>query len=159
MLWTVRELASTQRESVVVELTVEITNIQQASGLETVGQRVDNAVVVCRKHHLSELFNISSACCGALLTRDHRQAVAHSDQVRTIGGRTTSRLGVQLLLGKTERAGILAKHGNILPTQTLKTLTSNIAKRGGEIDEVDVVEELVHGNVGRHGLDVVSSRS
>lgn len=56
MLWTVRELASTQTEPVVVELTVEIANTQQASGLETVGQRVNNAVVVCRKHYQSELF-------------------------------------------------------------------------------------------------------
>lgn len=71
-------------------LTVEIANTQQASGLEAVGQRVDNTVVVCRKHHQSELFASAVSLVKSLLTRDHRQAVAHGDQVRTIGGRTIS---------------------------------------------------------------------
>ena len=66
-------------------------------------------------------------------------------------------LGVNLPLGKTERASILAQNSDILPAKAFEALTSNITERGGEIDEVDLIEELVDGEESGHGLDVVSA--
>jgi hypothetical protein len=61
-----------------------------------------------------------------------------------------------MTLGETERPGILADDGHILPSETLKPLASNVAERGREINQVDLIEELVHWDESRHGFNVVS---
>lgn len=137
--------------------TVEIANTQQTGSLEAGGQRVDNAVVIWQRKCQWSCPGVSHFSQPFQLTGNHRQAVAHGDQVRTIGCRAISRLGVNLLLGETERAGILAQNGNILPSQTLKALTGNITERGREIDEVNLIEEPFHWEKSGHGLNVVSA--
>jgi hypothetical protein len=60
-----------------------------------------------------------------------------------------------LTLGKTEGPGILADNGDILPSKACEALASNFAEGRGEINQVNLIEELVDGDEGGHGFDVV----
>lgn len=61
-----------------------------------------------------------------------------------------------MALGETEGPGILADNAHVPPSKTFKALAGNFAEGGREINQVDLIEELVHWDESRHGLNVVS---
>ncbi len=61
------------------------------------------------------------------------------------------------VFSQAESPGILADHRDILPSEAVKALASYFAKRGREIDKVNIREEIWHVQICLHCLDVVSS--
>lgn len=69
--------------------------------------------------------------------------------------------GALLLLRKVfsqaESPGILTDHRDILPSEAVKALACYFAKRGREIDKVNVREEVWDVQICLHCLNVISS--
>ena len=80
------------------------------------------------------------------LTWDHGQGIAHGDEV-----------GLCVLARNTELARILAEDRDVLPSETGKALSGDLAERRRQVDEVDMLEILLDVDESRHRLDVVPS--
>lgn len=94
-----------------------------------------------------------------LLTRDHRQAVAHGDRIGAcaIGADLGSR--VQVLFREAERPNILTENRDIFPSESFEPLTGDVAEGRRKINQVDAREERLDWYEGIHSLDIVSGLS
>lgn len=92
-----------------------------------------------------------------MLTWDHRQAVAHSNDIGTRGrcARLGSRVDI-FSFRETERPHILTGNRNVFPPQSFEPLTGDVAEGRRKINQVDVFEERLDGQESSHGFDVVS---
>ena len=92
-----------------------------------------------------------------MLTWDHRQAVAHSNDIGTRGrcARLGSRVDI-FSFRETERPHILTGNRNVFPPQSFEPLTGDITEGRRKINQVDVFEERLDGQESSHGFDVVS---
>lgn len=143
-------------------LDVEVDNAVDAVRREEGSNRVDDRVVV----GLSPVSKWPQF--SMVVSYNHGEAVRHGDEVSATMLRTLlfevaqSRRAQQVLLGrhsifiilKSELAGVLAYNGDIVPAKALKTLASNLTKRGREVDEVDTGEKLGDVDVLAHGFNV-----
>lgn len=92
-----------------------------------------------------------------VLTWDHGQAVTHGSHIGTRS--SCAELGPRVDvfdLRKTEGPHILTDNRDVFPSESLETLAGDVAERRGKVNQVDMREERVDGEEGRHGFNVVS---
>jgi len=109
----------------------------------------------CSSLQHSQLGQLSEKILQDMHTWNHRQAVAHRDQIHAIGCGNIRGSGVDWTVWETEGPSILADNSHVFPSKAFKALASNFAEGGREVNQVDLIEELVHWEESRHGFDVV----
>ena len=135
-------------------LTVEVTHTKNPGWLHQWCKRIDDTVVVCNQliNSLSKRIEINRIP----LTWDHRQAIAHGNDIRACGScvRLGSRVDI-FSFWETERPHILTGNRNVFPSQSFEPLAGDIAKGRRKINQVDVFEKRLDGQESRHDFDVI----
>lgn len=122
---------------------------------------------------MAELARVCEAAMGIWYTHNHGEAVGHGEQVgssmlRTplseiAQGRGTQRTPccrhATLVVFQSEFASIFADNRDIVPAKSFEAFASDLAKRWGEVNEIDAGEERRHIDELGHGLDIPASAS